>query len=147
MMYCSPEVCKGEQYTEKSDIYSLAIVFWEMINRCCKGKYEKPYAENNFENSIQIVMQTPKGLRPTLPTQAPRMILELVKDCWDNDQQKRPNTDQLLVRLEECQKDLLDNPYAWEQYEIRRPSIDSPELLHLSPASSFTPSPDMGVLR
>jgi len=144
LVYVSPEVCSGQQYTEKADIYSLAIVLWEMLNRCMKGKYEKPYSEHNFENSIQIVMQTPKGLRPTIPQPSPKMLVALIQECWDLDPTKRPTAVELLVKLEECQKDLLENPLQWEQYEFRRPSIDSVSsdmLLHASP-SSFTPSPE-----
>jgi len=144
MIYVSPEVCRGEQYTEKSDIYSLAIVLWEMLNRCVKGKYDKPYYDNNFENSIQIVMQTPKGLRPTIPTPAPQMLVNLIQDCWDNETSKRPDAEQLLLKLEECQKDLLENVLHWEQCEFRRPSLDNPssDLLLLVSPGSFTPSPE-----
>jgi serine/threonine protein kinase len=128
MIYCSPEVCKGEKYTDKSDIYSLAICLWELVNRCIKGFYEKPYAENKFESSIQIVVLTPKGLRPKLPEKCPVAVTELLNLCWENDSNVRPNCEQLLEKLESVEKDLQERPELYLESDLRRPSIESPEL-------------------
>ena len=31
MMYIAPEVHRGEQFDERSDVYSFSIVMWEMV--------------------------------------------------------------------------------------------------------------------
>lgn len=59
--YCAPEVYFGEQYSAKSDIYSLGIITWEIVVRCLKGVYERPYSEyNHIAFDFQIILQTAK---------------------------------------------------------------------------------------
>ena len=31
--YCAPEIYFGSQFTNKSDVYSIAVIFWEIITR------------------------------------------------------------------------------------------------------------------
>jgi serine/threonine protein kinase len=69
MAYCSPEVYNGALFNEKSDIYAIGVVLWELVNRCVKGVYQRPYSEYPFiVYEYQIVLQAAKaGLRPTIP--------------------------------------------------------------------------------
>lgn len=43
--YIAPEVYAGNKFTLASDLYAVAIMTWEFVVRCIKGKYETPFKE------------------------------------------------------------------------------------------------------
>eukprot|EP00026_Physarum_polycephalum_P003037 Phypoly_transcript_03046.p1 GENE.Phypoly_transcript_03046~~Phypoly_transcript_03046.p1 ORF type:complete len:740 (+),score=120.64 Phypoly_transcript_03046:24-2222(+) len=45
IVYKSPEVLGQQNYSIKSDVYSLGIIFWEIATRCATGTYQFPYEE------------------------------------------------------------------------------------------------------
>jgi serine/threonine protein kinase len=137
--YIAPETCKGEKYTVKSDIYSVGICFWEMAYRCVYGKYQTPFAEYNIENSIQIIMRTPTGFRPTMPSPCPAMIVTLIETCWDTDPNKRPVCEQLLKQLTDCQEHWKANPQLWPTPSTSTASIDTPLLTKLFASTGSDP--------
>jgi hypothetical protein len=66
-----------------ADIYAIGIVLWELVNRCIKGKYERPYSEfPHIAYEYQIILQAAKqGLRPTIPP-CPEPMAKLIAECW-----------------------------------------------------------------
>jgi serine/threonine protein kinase len=118
LYYISPEVCKGEVYTAKSDIYALGIVFWEMVYRCMFGKYAVPYFEHQFDNALQIVVQNPNGLRPTIPVNCPEKMTALLQSAWAGNPQDRPDCSTFITRLQECKEDMDKSPKAWRSVEF-----------------------------
>ena len=59
LLWAAPEVLRGEVHTEKSDVFSLIIVFWEILN---PGMQPFDYIDNISDISEQIK----DGLRPLL---------------------------------------------------------------------------------
>lgn len=43
--YVDPAVYNGGAFTAASDVYSLGIIVWEIVNRVVTGKYAQPYSE------------------------------------------------------------------------------------------------------
>ena len=103
MSYCAPETFQGKHYTTKGDIYSLGILFWEMMYRCITGEYQRPYAEYAYlTQPLQIIVQTAQqGLRPTLPNveNVPKVFVDLVTRCWDPIPGNRPDTQEIISIL------------------------------------------------
>jgi len=122
--YCAPEVYFGEQFSTKSDVYSLGIVFWELVTRCIMGHYERPFAEfKNLQFDFQIIIQTAKkGLRPTIPESCPEGWKTLMKDCVDPSADKRPSCKEILVKLEELEKEWKANEAQWEASKVKAES-------------------------
>jgi len=118
--YCAPEVYFGEQFSTKSDVYSIGMVFWELVARCLLGRYERPFAEfKNLHFDFQIIIQTAKkGLRPTIPETCPEGWKQLIKDCFDHSTEKRPSCGEILTRLEDLKKEWEDNQEAWEKTKV-----------------------------
>ena len=114
LLWAAPEVLRGEVHTEKSDVFSLIIVFWEILN---PGMQPFDYIDNISDISEQIK----DGLRPLLEP-VEDIVVEgegemeqtvngniiykelnsLFINGWHDDQSKRPTAmeiETLLKRL------------------------------------------------
>lgn len=113
--YMAPEVYEGKGATTKSDVYSLGIVFWELVNTCMVGAYSIPYAEFQFKNEFAMtnsVMR--KGTRPTIPQRTPGAVAQLISICWENNANLRPTTDNLLRLTSQTRTEWETNNGLWE---------------------------------
>eukprot|EP01117_Protostelium_nocturnum_P007334 TRINITY_DN2624_c0_g1_i1.p1 TRINITY_DN2624_c0_g1~~TRINITY_DN2624_c0_g1_i1.p1 ORF type:complete len:1555 (-),score=571.21 TRINITY_DN2624_c0_g1_i1:63-4487(-) len=126
LAYMAPEVWTsssskvGLGFTTKSDVYSYAIVLWEMMWRCYHGKWRIPYP-NLFP--FAIVTQVSKmNKRPDLDPGMPKPLIKLVQLCWDADPTKRPDCGQIVALLEEITAEFEENPSEWG-HAPPRPSL------------------------
>eukprot|EP01103_Thecamoeba_quadrilineata_P012721 TRINITY_DN3348_c0_g1_i1.p1 TRINITY_DN3348_c0_g1~~TRINITY_DN3348_c0_g1_i1.p1 ORF type:complete len:321 (+),score=50.52 TRINITY_DN3348_c0_g1_i1:536-1498(+) len=114
MHFTAPELYEGIVYTTKSDLYSVAITFWELINRILTGKYSQPYDEFNFQFEFQIIIQVAKNnLRPTIPSTCPNCIVRLLENCWDARPEKRPTAEELKGELADLHSQYVRNGSNW----------------------------------
>eukprot|EP01132_Coremiostelium_polycephalum_P006712 gene6712-8321_t len=79
--WMAPEHFKNEPYTESCDVYSFAIVMWEIY--CRKDPYDGV-------NSWSIPVMVTKGERPPIPSECPVDLSKLIKACWQDKPAKRP---------------------------------------------------------
>ncbi|EXX70518.1 Cdc15p [Rhizophagus irregularis DAOM 197198w] len=93
--YVAPEVLRGKEYTQESDIYGLGIIAYEV----CTGL--PPYHDISHDKILAISIC--QGLRPKSNYKIPHLILDIIKQCWDADPSKRPKANEL--------RDLLYNLY------------------------------------
>lgn len=102
--YCAPESYFGAKYTTKSDVYSLGIIFIEIIIRTMTGKYSQPYSEyKNITFDFQIIIQAAKDkLRPTLPSDTPEILVKLVQQCVHEENETRPTCLDVIETLKEA---------------------------------------------
>src|SRR3984885_3149448 len=78
--YVAPEVINGKEYTFKSDIYSIAMLMWEISSG------QPPFVdENNYDLAIRIVY----GIRPKIVLGTPLEYKRLMERCWYADPTKR----------------------------------------------------------
>ena len=71
MMYIAPEVHRGEQFDERSDVYSFSIVMWETVSK------QAPFADKPLASIPGIVgwgQQRPSSLVSHLSINFPRLI-------------------------------------------------------------------------
>jgi len=113
--YCDPEVYNGGIFCSASDIYSLGVILWEIVNRVIKGKYEQPYAEyKNLTFDFQIIISAAKeDLRPTIPPTCPQMVKDLITQLLHKSQTSRPSLDDFISRLDEIEKHFKGDPVKW----------------------------------
>ena len=85
--YISPEVLKGKEYIQASDIYSVGIVMCELSTG------EVPF--KNKHHDMNLAINICQGERPKLSDNAPRIYNEVIGMCWDQDPSKRPSVNKL----------------------------------------------------
>ncbi|GAM29061.1 hypothetical protein SAMD00019534_122370 [Acytostelium subglobosum LB1] len=114
--YCAPEVFQGREYKDKSDIYSLAIVFWELIFTMFNGRYLHPYGEYKKMNEFQIMLYAcNNNLRPTIPTVCPNSIKTMISKCWDASPEERPTALEAIELLALAEKDYQQDTALWAE--------------------------------
>lgn len=90
-VYMAPEVLADKAYDEKADVFSFAVVLWELVTN------KKPYEEEQFESLDEIYDHVViDGARPKLPAECPPQLSELIKKCWDTDPAKRPTFQSII---------------------------------------------------
>ncbi|PKY54370.1 kinase-like protein [Rhizophagus irregularis] len=86
--YIAPEVICGKQTTFASDIYSIAILMWEVSSGYLPFI---DYKHHDYELAMNII----DGIRPEIIQDTPLEYEQLMKQCWDSDPLKRPDIDRL----------------------------------------------------
>ncbi|CAF3964304.1 unnamed protein product [Rotaria sp. Silwood1] len=93
--WCAPEVLLLKKYTDKSDVYSLGIVYWELAAN------EIPYGGHQDAVISAFVL---RGDRLKIPKATPSSFSALIKECWTANPNDRPNSSQLIELIEKCIK-------------------------------------------
>ncbi len=82
-LYMSPEQCRGEKLSSRSDIYSLAIIAYQMLG----GK--TPF-EGDFTSVMQSHKETPPP--PLTAKKVPRKIKKVIHSALSKSPDERPQT-------------------------------------------------------
>ncbi|XP_018674129.2 serine/threonine-protein kinase STY17-like isoform X1 [Musa acuminata AAA Group] len=90
--WMAPEVINHQPYDQKADVFSFAIVLWELATS--KIPYESM-------SPLQAALGVRQGLRPVLPQKTHPTLLDLMQRCWEANPAKRPTFSEITVELEE----------------------------------------------
>lgn len=90
LQWMAPEVIKGGEYQEASDVYSFAIIMWELASRSI------PWAGLSSSEVSSAVLS---GQRPAIPNDCPSAYAQLMQACWDPDPAKRPSFSHIVDLL------------------------------------------------
>lgn len=94
--FTAPEVLRNERYSEKADVFSFAVVLWELVTR------EEPY---HGTPPFQIVFSVgTQGMRLTIPSSCPTELAILIEECWSENPKNRPHFEEINLRLEKISK-------------------------------------------
>lgn len=131
--------------TEKSDVYSFAIVVWVVLTG------EEPYANARSEEQISQCVR--KGDRPAenlIPDATPAEMVQLMKRCWDQNPLQRPTFEEgynfffpfYMEKLEPLvEEDLLVLRKLYEGPEELVEKMKSLSMTHLECFSADCPAP------
>ncbi|KAL5560332.1 hypothetical protein UlMin_036543 [Ulmus minor] len=89
--WMAPEVINHQPYDQKADVFSFAIVLWELVTT------KIPY---DTLTPLQAALGVRQGLRPELPSDAHPKLLELMERCWDGTPCNRPTFSDIRAELE-----------------------------------------------
>jgi len=147
-VYIAPEVYECTGYTTKSDVYSLALILWEIFTRVVRGSYQRPFGEyTKFPLDMQVLLQACMfKLRPTFPPNTPQKLVLLMQNSWVHEVDKRPECVQLLAVLTKVQQEeYLKEKTKWNVI-LPKPSVGKDEkaeegqTVNLTNATSFRPT-------
>ncbi|XP_054714111.1 mitogen-activated protein kinase kinase kinase 7-like [Uloborus diversus] len=83
--WMAPEVFEGSQYSEKCDVFSWAIILWEVLSR------KKPFHDGEGATAFRIMWAVHNGKRPPLIQGCPKPLEDLMVRCWDMCPSVRPS--------------------------------------------------------
>ncbi|CAB4403342.1 unnamed protein product [Rhizophagus irregularis] len=87
--YIAPEVINGKEYTFESDVYSIAMLMWEISSG------QPPFI--NYEHDCNLAINIINGMRPKIISEIPSEYKSLMEQCWNADPLKRPDTNTLRI--------------------------------------------------
>ncbi|CAB4422515.1 unnamed protein product [Rhizophagus irregularis] len=99
--YIAPEVLSEKGYTSASDIYSIAMIMWEVSSG------QPPFCNSNHD--YQLALDVVNGKRPKSVPGVPIKYKELMEQCWDAIPEKRPDIGTVLDRMKEIRKTYYQN--------------------------------------
>ncbi len=106
-IYMAPEQAKGNRVDARSDVYSLGLLFYELVTgqTAFKGSYEAVVHQQVFE-----APRPPKQLRMEVPGRMSDLILHMI----EKDPGARPSLDDVVERLDEgvLTEEVFNDPQA-----------------------------------
>lgn len=144
--YIAPEILRGEEYTASSDIYSLAIVMWEVASGI------PPFSSKAHDYNMAVAICS--GARPPLLEGTPKSFSTLMERCWDPDPANRPNINEITGMLfrwhfnieQKRSTDIVTTFNGTERIQkpaghgISRLAVD-PAVLKIHPEAHYTSRP------
>ncbi|RIA99335.1 kinase-like domain-containing protein [Glomus cerebriforme] len=140
MPYMAPEILRGKEYTQKSDIYSLGIIMNEIISII------PPF--NDEPHDHYLALDICRGKRPKIRDETPDSLKELIQKCWDAIPENRPSSKEVgdeVVKLYGRFEELSELTYNFtpitksttkttktQLYETHTQAIYTSRLLNLS---------------
>lgn len=98
--WMAPEVIYGQTYNEKVDVYSFAMILFEIMCR------EIPFEDEEPANVGRLVYAGKRADLEAVPPDTPKGMEALMVSCWAHDPKSRPSFTDVLGALEDVDKTL-----------------------------------------
>ena len=96
-----PEVSRSQRYNELAEVYTWALLFWEITSG------QRPYVGINPKTFDDVVCE--KAFRPDMSMcrnwNAP--LKALIDKCWSNDIATRPSFNEVVKELSEIEQEMF----------------------------------------
>src|SRR5436190_8754144 len=130
--YVAPEVLRGKEYTQESDIYGFGIIAYEV----CTGL--PPYHDVSHEEHLAI--RICQGIRPKSNYKIPQPILDIIKQCWDANPLKRPKAEELFKLFNNLYNSTKEYHRAYDKNSIINKQIKEADEINKQIPSEATSS-------
>jgi serine/threonine protein kinase len=103
LLYTSPEVFQNKTYNEKCDVYSFAMVMYEMFFE--RTPFSDEYIElEHFITVFHHAQEIISGRRPIIPEDyiynEPELeFISLMKVCWNQEPSIRPTFAEIFINI------------------------------------------------
>uniref|UniRef100_A0A673ILW1 Guanylate cyclase n=1 Tax=Sinocyclocheilus rhinocerous TaxID=307959 RepID=A0A673ILW1_9TELE len=105
LLWTAPEILRepypGLYGSHPGDVYSFSIIMQEVVMR------GPPFCmlEHSFDEIVQKVRKPPPMCRPIVsPDHAPMECIQLMKQCWNEQPEKRPTFDEIFDQFKNVNK-------------------------------------------
>lgn len=88
LLYMAPELINGKDYNEKADVFSFAMIMYEVLRATLTSLYF-PISEDG-ELVSKHAENVAKGFRPPFPVNWPQAWKDLISSCWAQHPEDRP---------------------------------------------------------
>lgn len=92
--WMAPEVFKGNDYSEKCDVFSWAIILWQCLSR------KQPFHTYDNEFAIQWAKGV-QGKKPPMLRNCPSKLKFLLTNCWDQNPERRISMNEIVPIMED----------------------------------------------
>ena len=130
--YMSPEQVDGKETDQRSDIYSLGVILYEMVTGQTPFEGDTP-----FTIGVKHKSETPKGPKE-LNAQIPDDLSRVILKCLEKDREKRyPNSRELWSNLSAIEQGI---PTTEKIVPKKKPLTSREITVQLSPRKLFIPA-------
>lgn len=140
ILWCAPEVLRGERHSKESDVYAFAIVIWEIV------ALKLPYADVPLHSVPLAVLD---GLRPDHFSNTDQYrkkkgsfllnLKDVMELCWQEDPSRRPPFEDILDLLLQCGEEKFGE-HKWYE-KVFQPMDDCEASFHgLDEVNAMDPS-------
>ncbi|RGB43014.1 kinase-like domain-containing protein [Rhizophagus diaphanus] len=136
--YMAPEIFQGQKYIKASDIYSFGMVMWELMT----GR--RPFWNRNHDT--ELIIEICDGLRPPIVTNTPKGYVELMKECWHPDPEKRPNAINIYQRVRKIFNNEWNNHFRKQKPTEIIESSDIGPVTKNNPGAIYKSRPLSGMI-
>jgi predicted Ser/Thr protein kinase len=90
--WMSPESIGQQVYSKKSDVWMFGVLVYEIIAQ------REPHT--TMEPKQILILIRDEGLAPTIPSDCPQKLRELMQMCWKKQPEQRPNFEMICEMLQ-----------------------------------------------
>jgi len=123
LVYMAPEVFLGK-YDEKCDVYSFAIVMWEVITQT--PAFSENITLEEMRRFVRAVCD--ESFRPAIPEEWEESLKQLVISCWAPKPEDRPSFTKIIKDLEQVLVDVALPDQAgrslWKQHFLSEEEVE-----------------------
>eukprot|EP01130_Rhizamoeba_saxonica_P018711 TRINITY_DN9458_c0_g1_i1.p1 TRINITY_DN9458_c0_g1~~TRINITY_DN9458_c0_g1_i1.p1 ORF type:complete len:563 (-),score=114.55 TRINITY_DN9458_c0_g1_i1:36-1697(-) len=98
-IWMAPEALSGDKHDEKVDIFSWALIAWQILTGETMP-YKKYWLSDSFEELFQGKCVNQE--RPIIPESTSSLLANIIISAWNANPRKRPSASELCDRIDEC---------------------------------------------
>jgi Protein tyrosine and serine/threonine kinase len=111
--WMAPEVIRHEAYTQTADVYSFAVVLWQLLT------HEDPFADISQIAAAGAVAT--EECRPIFPSETPKDVRSLIEACWSQNAESRPSFDEIVIQLHDLEMSMSEADKKWLEAPLGHP--------------------------
>lgn len=98
-VYMAPEVYMRKPYNEKADVFSFAIIMYELFHREVLSTALSAQYAKDVEDAEWWAKKVAFGTRRPLSQKLPQQLQEMISECWASRADDRPAMPEVLQQL------------------------------------------------